>query len=109
VVGSGVYLLPAAAAALLGRPASGVRPPGLRHLRRALLRRASSHFDEPGSAYLYARHAFGPSSVRWSDGELARQVASVASLSSASRSLSFLIPRPRTGSGVAAIVRAGWL
>ena len=61
VVGSGVYLLPAAAAAMLG-PASlwAVALAGLAVLLIVLcFAEASSHFDEPGSAYLYAREAFG--------------------------------------------------
>ncbi len=84
VVGSGVYLLPAAAASLLG--------PGslwavlLAELAVMLLvlcfAEAASHFDQPGSAYLYARTAFGDFvgfEVGWMTW-LAR-VASVSSLS----------------------------
>lgn len=61
VVGSGVYLLPAAAAALLG-PSSfwAVAVAGLAVLLVVLcFAEASSYFDQPGSAYLYARTAFG--------------------------------------------------
>jgi amino acid transporter len=61
VVGSGVYLLPAAAAAMLG-PASlwAVVLAGFAVLLIVLcFAEASSHFDQPGSAYLYAREAFG--------------------------------------------------
>lgn len=62
VVGSGIYLLPAAAAALLG-PAS-VWAVLLAGLAVALLvlcyAEAASHFDRPGGGYLYAREAFGP-------------------------------------------------
>jgi len=61
VVGSGIYLLPAAAAALLG-PAS-VWAVVLAGFAAALLvlcfAEASSHFDQPGGAYLYTREAFG--------------------------------------------------
>lgn len=61
VVGSGVYLLPAAAAALLG--AASVWAVVLAGLAAALLvlcfAEASNHFDEPGGAYLYTREAFG--------------------------------------------------
>ena len=65
VVGSGVYLLPAAAAALLG-PASlwAVAAAGVAALAIVLcFAEASSHFEEPGSAYLFAlaRDGFGPS------------------------------------------------
>ncbi len=84
VVGSGVYLLPAAAAALLG-PTS-VLAVVLAGVAVALLvlcfAEASSYFDEPGGAYLYTREAFGPFvgfEVGWMTW-LAR-VASVASLS----------------------------
>jgi APA family basic amino acid/polyamine antiporter len=61
VIGSGVYLLPAAAAALLG-PASlwAVPLAGLAALLLALcFAEAGSHFDEPGAGYLYTRAAFG--------------------------------------------------
>lgn len=61
VVGSGIYLLPAAVAALLG--AASVWAVVLAGLAGALLvlcfAEASSHFDQPGGAYLYTREAFG--------------------------------------------------
>jgi amino acid transporter len=61
VVGSGIYLLPAAVAALLG-PVS-VWAVGLAGLATMLLvlcfAEASSYFDQPGGAYLYTREAFG--------------------------------------------------
>lgn len=83
VVGSGVYLLPAAAAALLG--SVSVWAVVLAGLAVGLLvlcfAEASSYFDEPGAAYLYAREAFGRFigfEVGWMTW-LAR-VASVASL-----------------------------
>jgi basic amino acid/polyamine antiporter, APA family len=61
VVGSGIYLLPAATAALLG--AASVWAVLLAGLAAALLvlcfAEASSHFDQPGGAYLYTREAFG--------------------------------------------------
>ena len=84
VIGSGVYLLPAAAAALLG-PASlwAVLVAGLAvSLLVLCFAEASSYFDQPGGAYLYARAAFGELvgfQVGWMTW-LAR-VASVASLS----------------------------
>ena len=103
VVGSGVYLLPAAAAALLG-PASlwAVAAAGVAALAIVLcFAEASSHFEEPGSAYLYARHAFGAFvgfEVGWMSW-LAR-VASVASLSVGfAQALSFLIPAAAHGLG----------
>src|SRR5690606_39991863 len=61
VIGSGVYLLPAAAALLLG-PLS-IWAVLLAGIAVALLilcfAEASSYFDEPGGAYLYTREAFG--------------------------------------------------
>lgn len=62
VVGSGIYLLPAAAAALLG-PTSlwAVVLVGFAvGLLVLCFAEASSYFDEPGGAYLYTREAFGP-------------------------------------------------
>ena len=62
VIGSGIYLLPATAAALLG-PASllAVVAAGLVVALLVLcFAEASSHFDQPGGAYLYTREAFGP-------------------------------------------------
>lgn len=83
VVGSGVYLLPAAAAALLG--AVSIWAVVLSGLAVGLLvlcfAEASSYFDEPGGGYVYAREAFGRFvgfEVGWMTW-LAR-VASVASL-----------------------------
>jgi APA family basic amino acid/polyamine antiporter len=61
VVGSGIYLLPAAAALLLG-PAS-VWAILLAGFAVALIvlcyAQAASYFDQPGGAYLYTREAFG--------------------------------------------------
>ena len=61
VVGSGIYLLPAGVAALLG--AASVWAVVLAGLATALLvlcfAEASSYFDQPGGAYLYTREAFG--------------------------------------------------
>lgn len=61
VVGSGIYLLPAAVAALLG--AVSVWAVLLAGLAVALLvlcfAEAASYFDQPGGAYLYTQEAFG--------------------------------------------------
>lgn len=61
VVGSGIYLLPAATFALLG-PAS-VWAVLIAGLAVALLvlcyAQAASYFDQPGGSYLYVREAFG--------------------------------------------------
>ncbi|HSH75183.1 MAG TPA: amino acid permease [Longimicrobiales bacterium] len=96
VIGSGVYLLPAAAAALLG-PASlwAVLLAGFAVLLLVLcFAEAASHFDEPGSGYVYTREAFGDFvgfEVGWMTW-LAR-VASVASLSNGfAQALTFLWP-----------------
>ncbi len=84
VIGSGVYLLPAAAAVHLGVISIGAVL--LAGFAVALLvlcfAEAASYFDEPGGAYLYTREAFGDFvgfEVGWMTW-LAR-VASVASLS----------------------------
>jgi amino acid transporter len=62
VVGSGVYLLPAATAALLGSASIwAILAAGLAvSLLVLCFAEAASHFDEPGSGYLYIREAFGP-------------------------------------------------
>ena len=84
VIGSGIYLLPAAAAALLG-PASlwAVLLAGLAvSLLVLCYAQAASYFDEPGGGYLYAREAFGPLvgfEVGWM--LLLTRVASAAALS----------------------------
>jgi amino acid transporter len=84
VVGSGIYLLPAAAAALLG-PASlwAVLLAGLAvSLLVLCYAQAASYFDQPGGGYLYAREAFGPLvgfEVGWM--LLLTRIASAAALS----------------------------
>jgi len=61
VIGSGVYLLPAAAAAILGWWSVGaVVLAGFAVLLLVLcFAEAGSYFDRPGSAYVYTRAAFG--------------------------------------------------
>lgn len=96
VIGSGVYLLPAAAAALLGVLSIGAVL--LAGVAVALLvlcfAEAASYFDEPGSGYIYTREAFGDFvgfEVGWMTW-LAR-VASVASLLAGfAQAVSFLWP-----------------
>ena len=84
VIGSGIYLLPAAAALLLG-PASlwAVLLAGLAvSLLVLCYAQAASYFDQPGGGYLYAREAFGPFigfEVGWM--LLLTRVASAAALS----------------------------
>ncbi len=96
VIGSGVYLLPAAAAAMLG-PASlwAVPLAGVAVLLVVLcFAEAATHFDTPGSSYLYAKTAFGRFvglEVGWMSW-LAR-VASIASLSAGfAQALGYLWP-----------------
>ena len=84
VVGSGVYLLPAAAAAVLGPTSvwAVVLAGAAVGLLVLCFAEAASYFDEPGAGYLYTREAFGPFvgfEVGWMTW-LAR-IASVASLS----------------------------
>ncbi|HKY34061.1 MAG TPA: APC family permease [Candidatus Polarisedimenticolia bacterium] len=108
VVGSGVYLLPAAAAALLG-PASlwAVFLAGAAVLLIVLcFAEASSRFDQPGSAYLYARTAFGGLAgtevglMSW-----LTRVASIASLSAGfAQAVSYLWPGAAEGWWRAAVI-----
>ncbi|MBI4520120.1 MAG: amino acid permease [Gemmatimonadetes bacterium] len=101
VVGSGVYLLPSAAAALLG--ATSIWAVVVAGFAVALLvlcfAEASSYFAEPGAGYLYTREAFGAFvgfEVGWMTW-LAR-VASVASLSAGfALATAFLWPAAATG------------
>jgi APA family basic amino acid/polyamine antiporter len=108
VIGSGVYLLPAGAAALLGGASVGaVVLAGVAVLLVVLcFAEAASHFDQPGSAYLYAREAFGELvgfEVGWMTW-LAR-VASVASLAVAfAQALGYLWPEARAGWGRGAAI-----
>lgn len=61
VIGSGIFLLPAAAFAILGVMSIGaILLTGICvALLVACFAEASSYFDEPGGAYLYTREAFG--------------------------------------------------
>jgi basic amino acid/polyamine antiporter, APA family len=84
VVGSGIYLLPAVAAALLGAASLGAVAVAAVVVLLVVLcfAEAASRFDQPGGAYLYARTAFGDF-VGLEVGWMAwlTRVASVASLS----------------------------
>ena len=108
VIGSGVYLLPAAAALLLG--SLSIWAVLIAGLAVALLilcfAEASSYFDEPGGAYLYTREAFGEFigfEVGWMTW-LAR-VTSVASLSVGfALALSYLWPGATEGWGRALVI-----
>jgi amino acid transporter len=103
VIGSGVYLLPAAAAAILG-PTSvwAVILAGFAVTLLVLcFAEAGSYFDRPGGAYLYTREAFGDLvgfEVGWMTW-LAR-VSSVASLSvGTAQALGYLLPQTSEGMG----------
>jgi len=103
VIGSGVYLLPAAAAAILGGASVGaVVLAGFAVLLLVFcFAEAASYFDEPGGAYLYTRAAFGDLigfEVGWMTW-IAR-VSSVASLSVGfAQALTYLWPAAQTGWG----------
>ena len=103
VIGSGVYLLPAAAAAILGAASVGaVVLAGFAVLLLVLcFAEAASHFEGPGGAYLYTRHAFGDLvgfEVGWMTW-IAR-VASVASLSVGfAQAVTYLWPAAAAGWG----------
>lgn len=108
VVGSGVYLLPAAAAATLG-PMSpwGVVLAGIAVLLVVLCyAEAGGHFDGPGAAYLYAKTAFGEFTgfeVGWMT--WLTRVASVASTSAGlALALSVLWPPASAGLGRAVAI-----
>jgi basic amino acid/polyamine antiporter, APA family len=103
VIGSGVYLLPAAAAAILGWASVGaVVLAGIAVLLLVLcFAEAASYFDRPGSAYVYTREAFGELAgfeVGWMTW-LAR-VSSVSSLSVGfARAVGYLWPAGNVGWG----------
>lgn len=108
VVGSGIYLMPAAAAVLLG-PSSvwAVAVAGLSVLVIVLcFAEAATYFREPGSAYLYAKTAFGDLAgfqVGWMT--WLTRVASVASLSAGfAQALTHLWPAAEAGWGRALAV-----
>jgi len=110
VVGSGIYLLPAAAAAMLG--AVSIWAVILAGAAVALMvlcfAEASSYFDEPGGAYLYTREAFGDFvgfEVGWMTW-LARIAATASLLNGFALALSFLWPGVMEGWLRAAVVTA---
>ena len=109
VVGSGVYLLPAAAAAALSGSASlwGVALAGLAVLLVVLcFAEAASRFDEPGGAYVYAREAWGDLAgfeVGWMT--YLTRVATLASLSAGfAQALSWAWPAAGGGPARAAVI-----
>jgi len=108
VIGSGIYLLPAAVAGLLG--AGGVWAILLAGAAVTLLvlcyAQASSYFDQPGGSYLYAREAFG-SLVGFEVGWMTwlTRVASAAALSNGlAQAVAAFWPLAAAGVGKWAIV-----
>lgn len=108
VIGSGIYLLPAAAAALLG-PASlwAVLLAGIAvSLLVLCYAQAASYFDQAGGSYLYAREAFGRFAgfeVGWM--LLLTRVASAAALSNGlADAVTHFWPAAGEGSGRVLIV-----
>ena len=101
VVGSGIYLVPAAAAAFLG-PASlwAVPLAGFAVLLLALcFAEAGSHFREPGAGYIYTREAFGEFvgfQVGWMTW-LARVAGGAAVWSALAQALTFVLPGAAEG------------
>lgn len=101
VIGSGIYLLPAAAAAMLGVMSTGaILLAGLAVTLLVLcFAEAASYFDETGGGYLYTREAFGDFvgfEVGWMTW-IAR-VTSVASLSAGfAMAVSFFLPEVADG------------
>jgi APA family basic amino acid/polyamine antiporter len=96
VIGSGVYLLPAAAAVLLGPLSLWAVPlAGVAVLLLALcFAEAGSHFDEPGAAYIYTREAFGEFAgfqVGWMTW-LARLASAAALWNGFVQALTFVVP-----------------
>lgn len=108
VVGSGVYLLPAAAAAKLG-PASLLAVPlaGAAVLLLALcFAEAGSQFDETGGSYVYTREAFGEFTgfqVGWMSW-LTRVASGAALWNGFAQALTFILPGAATGATRVAVI-----
>lgn len=107
VIGSGVYLLPAAAAALGAFSPGGVVLAGGAVLLVVLcFAEAASRFDGPGSAYLYAREAFGDFAgfeVGWMT--FLTRVASLSALSVGfAQAIGWLFPWAAAGPGRVALI-----
>lgn len=111
VIGSGIYLLPATAALLLG-PASlwAVLLAGLAVALLVLcFAQAASYFDQPGGAYLYTREAFGDF-VGFEIGWMTwlTRIASVAALiNGLALAMSQLWPSVAEGPGRVAVIVLG--
>src|SRR5262249_5478576 len=108
VIGSGIYLLPARAAALLGAASMMAVPlAGLCVLIIVLcFAEAGSRFDRPGAAYVYTREAFGDfigfeiGWITW----LARIAAGATLLAAFAEALAEWLPGASGGGGRAAVV-----
>ena len=101
VVGSGIYLVPAAAAALMGSASLWAVPlAGFTVLLLVLcFAEAASHFNEPGSGYIYTREAFGEFigfQVGWMSW-LARIAGGAALWSGLAQALTFVLPDATEG------------
>ncbi len=112
VIGSGIFLLPATAAALLG-PASlwAVLLAGIAvSLLVLCYSQAASFYDKPGGSYLYAREAFGPFigfEVGWM--LLLTRIASAAALSNGlAEAVTHFWPSAASG-GIRILIVAGSL
>ncbi|HEX7323931.1 MAG TPA: APC family permease [Rhodanobacteraceae bacterium] len=118
VIGGGIYLLPAAAAALLG--VASVWAVFVAGIVASLLvlcyAQAASCFDATGGEYLYAREAFGGFvgfEVGWM--ELLTDIAAIAALSNGlATTLATFVPALAAGPGRVAVVLAtllllGWI
>lgn len=112
VIGSGIYLLPAAAAGLLG-PASlwAVPLAGFAVLLLALcFAEAGSHFDEPGAGYIYTREAFGEFvgfQVGWMTW-LTRVASGAALWTGLAQALTFIWPQAGEGATRVAVITIPW-
>lgn len=108
VVGSGVYLVPAAAAALMG-PASlwAVPLAGVAVLLLSLcFAEAGSRFREPGGGYIYTREAFGEFvgfQVGWMTW-LARIAGGAALWNGLAQALTFVLPDATQGGTRIAVI-----
>ena len=101
VVGSGVYLIPAAAAAVMGSASLWAVPvAGIAVLLLTLcFAEAAGRFDEPGSGYVYTRAAFGEFvgfQVGWMTW-LTRVAAGAALWNGLAQALTFVLPGAADG------------
>jgi len=111
VIGSGVYILPASAAALLG-PTSLLAVPlvGAAVLLLGFcFAEAGSRFDEAGGAYVYTREAFGDFAgfqVGWLSW-LSKVASNAAIWNALTQALAFYWPQASTSATRAAVITLG--